>query len=165
MKILAQGTFDQAGELVDWALVGIDYANYTIVTPDDGYRDGGAPYDDGEISAILQRDAMYESGFDDKYSNVDVQQAGDLYLITGQREKSLWSKEWPTEPGYYWFYGYLNPGVIIQEPNLHLIHFPYSKMIEVDYCISGIRKGEALGLWTPAFPPEVPDLSELTEEK
>lgn len=86
----------------------------------------------------------------------------------------LWSKEWPTEPGYYWFYGWLSRSRTHRDfvaPKMYQAKIVQTyhdvKMRTFSYVIDGNKLNEeyALGLWTPAFPPEAPDLSELMEEE
>lgn len=70
-----------------------------------------------------------------------------------------WSEEWPTEPGYYWFYGWRN--IAYKEGNWKpTLRMVYCNGTKFNHSTKGQMDGQEIGLWTPAFPPEAPDLSE-----
>lgn len=89
----------------------------------------------------------------------------ELHLIA---QKPIWSKEWPTEPGYYWFYGWTwcDKSFRItnnKPPKPHFVEVNKTSGQSLIYVTKGnfMYKSERhIGLWTPAFPPEAPDLSE-----
>lgn len=159
MKVLAQGHISNPLDEFDWALVEVHPSTWTI--PTDGLLDGGEVYTPEEVADISFWDAVILAGFHPRH--VQVSMAGDfLIMIRGQREKPLWSREWPTEPGKYWFYGLSSPEHV--NPSMILIDVRKDWYAVANTTIP-IRKERALGLWTPAFLPNVPDLSEITEEK
>lgn len=72
-----------------------------------------------------------------------------------------WSKEWPKEPGFYWFYGFRFQNS--KDPELQLARFFASgpdgrQLVGVDR--SGFIYDSELGLrrWAKAETPELPDL-------
>lgn len=70
----------------------------------------------------------------------------------------MWTKEWPTEPGWYWFYGHQWRAMYDEASEL--------VPIKVERCSNAwlygagshfLYKAEgARGLWTPAIMPDLP---------
>ena len=75
----------------------------------------------------------------------------------------MWTKQWPTEPGFYWFYGW---------PFRDREHKPELHFVDVWKVINGItfvtqgfflyKEEGADGYWMPA---ELPELPEMEEDK
>lgn len=77
-----------------------------------------------------------------------------------------WSKEWPTEPGRYWFYGWLHSNS--EEPEMHFVHLSthgnHFALMEKSSELYVIHPSHARGLWVPAIercPPSDKLLAEL----
>lgn len=82
-----------------------------------------------------------------------------LQLI--HRSESVWSKEWPTKAGFYWFYGKLfgsRYALLQAQVLMYQAGHPF-------YLIDGsyANKDSACGLWTRAVLPMVPTSAELEE--
>ena len=70
---------------------------------------------------------------------------------------TIWSKEWPTEPGWYWFYG--DPF----NKAKHWIRLNTVKIVQTSKSIALICNGNFMykqeasdGFWTPIIIPELP---------
>lgn len=97
-----------------------------------------------------------------------VEIEGDLSILQYDYCDSVieeWSREWPTELGHYWFYGW--PHRFSVEPEMHLVwlseqgnHF---SLIEKPNTLYVIHKSHARGLWKRALVPEKPGADLLTE--
>ena len=76
-------------------------------------------------------------------------------------QNNNWTSAWPTEPGNYWFHGWLNKNYLADEPKTYLVRIPSDRMV----CLAegwAVWKDEgAKGLWLPA---EVPEPSEFNVE-
>lgn len=74
--------------------------------------------------------------------------------------RAKWSSEWPTEPGRYWFYGYLWGEA---KPEMFMIEV-WKISNGVSYVTKGtfIYKNDAIGLWSRANV-LLPPLDELTK--
>ena len=85
-----------------------------------------------------------------------------------------WTTEWPTAPGWYWFYGWAYGKIVVGEPEpprleaaqVHMAG-PFSKRF-----LMTIRSGAfmyksegAIGMWCPMMMPELPDLSGLLPDE
>ncbi len=74
--------------------------------------------------------------------------------------KPLWSKDWPTEPGYYWFYGWCWRGWRDDHtPELHYVEVALDSTGKPMYITNGhfLYKAEgADGFWLPVKLPELP---------
>lgn len=69
-----------------------------------------------------------------------------------------WTKEWPTCPGYYWFYGWCFRGRH-RKPELH-----YVKVRRIANGLALVTNGHFLykaeggdGYWSPAITPALPE--------
>lgn len=73
-------------------------------------------------------------------------------------EAEVWTKEWPTEPGYYWFYG--QPyAKTLYDPRLHIVTVHRTANESIVYLVEGsfMRKSAGVeGVWCPAMLPEPP---------
>lgn len=69
-----------------------------------------------------------------------------------------WTKEWPTEPGWYWFYGQTSRQLYDRPPRMMLVKV--SEIVNgVCYVTEGrfLYKAEgARGLWVRAYRPQPP---------
>jgi hypothetical protein len=86
--------------------------------------------------------------------------------------KQIWTKEWPTEAGTYWFYGWR-----FGNEGLNKDDEPELNFVEVSKIVNGFMyitrghwltaekgyEGGAIGLWTKAIVPELPSLDNLTK--
>ena len=77
--------------------------------------------------------------------------------------ESKWSREWPTEPGYYWFWGYINAD--IDNDGLHFcvafIHAG-STWIKAGNVVVFLEDVQVIGSmtvgqWMPAQTPNIPE--------
>lgn len=68
-----------------------------------------------------------------------------------------WSKDWPTEPGYYWFYGWRISSDY--NPRLHFakVYQAVSGLIVAVGGCSISREDGADGYWMPVRVPEAPE--------
>lgn len=67
-----------------------------------------------------------------------------------------WQQEWPTEPGWYWFYYHWN----LSERKLRLTAVEVKKIANgLAYVGMGtfLYPGEVTGLWQPIAAPELPE--------
>ena len=76
----------------------------------------------------------------------------------------VWTLDWPTEPGDYWFYGW-SFGCFGEKPKMHLAE---CRKISsgVIYIINGHfmwRNRGHVGRWTPTVFPEAPYVDDLLE--
>lgn len=83
---------------------------------------------------------------------------------------SMWSHDWPTEPGLFWFYGWRfgrgrEFGGHKEEPELCLVEIGETAVKGVFmYVTHGhflYREEGATGLWQKTILPELPDLEEV----
>jgi len=82
-----------------------------------------------------------------------------------------WTKEWPTEPGSYWFYGYFNYGV--GREGLHFVEvYRHAGSLTVmagtttAYCGNTLIQPElAFGVWQKAEVPELPSYKDAFCER
>ena len=76
-----------------------------------------------------------------------------------------WSREWPTEPGWYWFYGFpFGKGRYGEQlPRLVPINVQRASNDWIYSAISHFLYKEegAEGLWTPMVIPDLPNRSRL----
>lgn len=79
-----------------------------------------------------------------------------------------WTREWPTEPGRYWFYGYpygkqkTEMGLGDKTPSLHLVNADKTSNSMV-YVMDGqflFRDSKIIGMFCKAELPELPNLEE-----
>ena len=77
----------------------------------------------------------------------------------------MWTKEWPTESGFYWFYGFLWSRMDGDKPHLVSVEVrPISNGIMYVAKGSFIYKREKhIGFWHKADLPELPSHSELMD--
>lgn len=70
---------------------------------------------------------------------------------------NIWMEKWPTEPGYYWFYGQQFKASTVR---LHFVNVMRVRNSLVYVCDNSIMyKPEAgFGLWMIIIPPELPEL-------
>ena len=80
-------------------------------------------------------------------------------MSSGEEE---WAKEWPTEPGYYWFYGWRFKawgGTRSRPPELHFVRARRTAnsiaLVTNGHFLYKAEGGE--GLWMPARVPEPPE--------
>mgnify|MGYP001590491584 CR=1 FL=1 len=66
----------------------------------------------------------------------------------------MWTDEWPTEPGYYWFYGwkYGKTFAAIDKP----IVVTFRNTSNGFRCDDSSMEDEAVGMWQRIAPPAVP---------
>lgn len=76
-------------------------------------------------------------------------------------ELAPWSEDWPTEPGYYWFYGWCFRawhGTRNEPPKLHFVQVRRIAnglaLVTDGHFLYKAEGGE--GLWAPATLPELP---------
>jgi len=77
-----------------------------------------------------------------------------------------WTKEWPTEAGYYWYWGYV-PGLDIDNDGLHLMFvcrhagdmfvMAGSMVAFMDGRDQMFKEGDCLGRWMKADAPNAPE--------
>ena len=73
-------------------------------------------------------------------------------------EEFSWSEDWPTEPGYYWFYGWTHGYWRGDPARLHFVEIhklPLELMFFTDGKLFRNADG-AEGFWMPAGVPEAP---------
>lgn len=78
----------------------------------------------------------------------------------------MWTKEWPTGPGYYWFHGWMFEYHYLP-PRTHLIKVcPYAGGT---FCLSDsygkLDDRICCGVWHPATLPEPPEDFEESQER
>lgn len=76
---------------------------------------------------------------------------------------SCWFKDWPNEPGNYWFFGYRSN----YSSSAALYHVQVRKIVTGPIYIADghflCQAEGARGLWLPKDVPEVPTLEQLAE--
>ena len=79
--------------------------------------------------------------------------------------ESKWIK-WPTEPGFYWFFGYVygveNAKKLGARPELQPVKAVqgYSALV-VHYWADFLHRDQVTGVFLPMQPPHVPDLDDM----
>lgn len=73
--------------------------------------------------------------------------------------KPAWSEEWPTEPGWYWFYGWMTA---YGKQNFPRTLYPVQAKVGLHgiHLVTGcdfIYRSDAEGWWLPLVPPELPE--------
>lgn len=85
-----------------------------------------------------------------------------LDLLRGQTDE--WVKDWPTEPGHYWFYGWCSkPLHRDYEPEMILVKVSATATVNVfAYVGNGqfIYRNDGVGVWKKATLPEPPSIGE-----
>lgn len=80
-------------------------------------------------------------------------------LYTESKESvSQWSREWPTESGWYWFYGVLSKSA--DTPRLKPVQVRRTGNGHMFYVIAGgfaYQQEGARGYWLPAVVPDLPE--------
>ena len=77
----------------------------------------------------------------------------------------MWTKEWPTESGFYWFYGFLWSRMDGDKP--HLVSVEVRQISNgIMYVAKGAfiyKREKHIGFWHKADFPELPSHSELMD--
>ena len=71
-----------------------------------------------------------------------------------------WTKEWPADPGYYWFYGWCFRDRT-RRPEIHFVKVAHDANKKPIYVTDGhflYRAEGAQGVWQPARIPKPPSL-------
>ena len=72
----------------------------------------------------------------------------------------MWTKEWPTEPGWYWFYGTCTVDGVEYGPEYHSVEVVEDWDIRVRY--RGLERYSAVkGWWQKAILPDPPEEVEV----
>ena len=69
-----------------------------------------------------------------------------------------WTKEWPTEIGWYWFWGQPHYGLRDLPAQLYSVEVHYTRN-DMAYVANGsfmYKGGGGWGVWCPAILPELP---------
>ena len=73
-------------------------------------------------------------------------------------DKVMWTNEWPTEPGYYWFYGQLFRDRSNSADEFHFIRV-YETANGRIVCVTGgylLSRESGAGVWCPVGFPDLP---------
>jgi len=73
-----------------------------------------------------------------------------------------WSKEWPTEIGFFWFFGFCHNEMHVNPPRLHFVKTDRIKG-ELVYVTDEplMFRGQSDGLWMPVALPTLPTQEEF----
>jgi NADPH-dependent ferric siderophore reductase len=71
---------------------------------------------------------------------------------------ALWTDEWPTEEGYYWFYGHTSRHRADRPYEINVVQVAHGANCTVYICRGALlyKVEGADGVWQPVYPPELP---------
>lgn len=74
----------------------------------------------------------------------------------------MWTYDWPTAPGYYWFYGYPH-GSAYYDPYIVFVKVSEGRTEQLHFVGGGhfMYKSESFGVWMPARVPAISELLDL----